>query len=134
MTSWVSMTHRWAVARWAWAVGFVRGSASLATQPIAPTGTAPTYVPAAADGDTFNTGDHVFLHVVNGNAAPCTVTIVTPATYKGFAVDDVIVAVPTDSFAFIGPLTDQLFRDPDVGVASVSYSVTDSVTVAVIEA
>ncbi len=106
--------------------------AALGTQPISIAGTKPTYSAAGAGGDTLNTGDHVFLHVVNGNAASCVVTLVTPPTYGGLAVADEVVTILTGSFAFIGPLTDALFRDPTTGVAAVSYSVTSTVTVAVV--
>ena len=106
--------------------------AALVVQPIAATGTKPTYAAAGAGGDTFTTGDHVFLHVVNGNAASCVVTLVTPPTVDGFAVADDVVTILTGSFAFIGPLTDAFFRDPVAGVGAVSYSVTSTVTVALV--
>ncbi|MGZ4465201.1 MAG: hypothetical protein ACXVW0_07580 [Nocardioides sp.] len=107
--------------------------AVLPTQPIARPGGPANYTAVSAGGDKLSPGDHVFAHVKNGNAGACTVTIVTPVTESGFAVADLSLTVPAGTDAFIGPLPASLFRDTD-GYASLSCSVTASVTVAILTA
>lgn len=107
--------------------------AVIATQSIARPGGPATYAAVSAGGDKVSPGDHTFLHIKNGNAATCTVTVVTPVTEGGFAVADLSLAIATGTDAFIGPLPAALFRDTD-GYASVTYSVSSSVTIAALAA
>jgi hypothetical protein len=107
--------------------------AVLATQSIGRPGGAATYSAVSGGGDKVSPGDHTFLHLKNGNASACVVTIVTPITEGGFAVADLSLSVAAGADAFIGPITAALFRDTD-GYASVTYSVSSSVTAAVLTA
>ncbi|MFC5744829.1 hypothetical protein [Actinomadura rugatobispora] len=94
------------------------------------TGLNPTYVTASGGGDTVRTGPRTFLHVKNGHSSPQTVTIVTPGTYNGLAVDDLEIAVPNAGERMIGPI-DDTFR-ASTGLASITYSGTTSLTIAAI--
>jgi hypothetical protein len=105
--------------------------AVLPTQSVARTGLVASYAAVSAGGDKVSPGDHVALHVKNGNAAACTVTIVTPGTLDGLGIADLAVTVAAGAEEFIGPLPASLFRGSD-GYADVTWSVSASVTAAVL--
>lgn len=78
-------------------------------------------------------GSVLFLHVKNANAASCTVTIAdggkTPA---GSSAQNPTVSVPsTTGDRMIGPIPG-IMADPTTGLVTVSYSVTASVTAALV--
>jgi len=101
------------------------------------TGIAPSLV-AVASSDTFpNVAGGVLLHVHNGNASNCNVTItdqtsVAPAGASAFD-GDVVVAVAAGTDKYIGPFEPHRFNDA-AGNVTVGYSVTSSVTAEVIDA
>jgi hypothetical protein len=101
--------------------------AALTIQTINQTGVGPTYVAADAAGDTVIPGAGSFLHVKNGAAAAVTVTLVTPGTVSGLDVADQAVSVPAGAERMIA--VGDLYRDPDTGRATVTYSAAASVTV-----
>jgi hypothetical protein len=105
--------------------------ALLATQQIQQAGLVPALAAASGGGDTFEPGDHVFLHVKNADSGPHTVTIVTTATEFGQPVADLAVVVAAGTERLIGPLIDAEFNDPSAGVGSITYSAVTSVTVGV---
>lgn len=105
--------------------------AVLPTQAISRSGLAPSYSAVSGGGDKVHPGQHTVLHLKNGNAAACVVTLVTPGTAEGLAIADLTVSVPAGADKFIGPLPANLFRGAD-GYVAVSYSVTSSVTAAVL--
>ncbi|MGW3724833.1 hypothetical protein [Streptomyces sp. NPDC000851] len=105
--------------------------AALSAQRISIAGTAPSYAAASAGGDTAPIGGGLVLHVRNGGASPITVNITTPGTIDGLAVADAALSIPAAGAGFI-PLS-YVYRDPVTGLASVSYSATASVTVAVVQ-
>ncbi len=108
--------------------------ALLATQKVVRTGLAPTYAAAAAGGDTFTPGQAVMLHVKNASAGALTVTVVTPGTTSGQAIDDIIVSVPaTTGDRMIGPLPGSLITNTATGVGNITYSGVTSLTVAIID-
>jgi hypothetical protein len=88
-------------------------------------------VPASSGGDSCPTGGGVLLLVKNADSASHTVTLVTPQTVSGLAVADQTVSVPAGAETAI-PLIDKLYRDPETGLASVTYDAVTSVTVAVV--
>ncbi len=65
-------------------------------------GTAYTLTAANADGDAIMPGS--VLHVVNGSAAPITVTVVTGGTAQGYAIADHPVVIPAGGGRLIGPI------------------------------
>ncbi|MBA9002012.1 hypothetical protein [Thermomonospora cellulosilytica] len=87
-------------------------------------------VPAGASGDTAPTGQSRFLAVINGGASPRTVTVATPGTVKGLALEDAVITVAAGDTALL-PLN-RVFAGAD-GRASISYDAVTSVSVAVLE-
>lgn len=108
--------------------------ALIATQEMSLTGTQATYSAASAS-DTFTPDDRTFLHVKNGGGSPTTVTVTTPGTAAGgLAITDPASSVTNGQEEFIGPFPAQHFADPSTGLATVTFSPTTSVTVAVVKA
>ncbi|MFR0351787.1 hypothetical protein [Streptomyces sediminimaris] len=105
--------------------------ATLTTQAITADGLDPAYTAAAAGGDKVKPGPNTFLHVVNGDAAPITVTLAVPGNYYGSVANPDLVVTVAASGELMIPVPGTPFADPsDSGLASVSYSAVTSVTVA----
>ncbi|WP_290055662.1 hypothetical protein [Amycolatopsis solani] len=90
------------------------------------------------DGDAVEVGRGVFLSVINGSAAPITVTIQTPDAVDGdLTVADRVVTVPVGTTPKLIPLTSNHYRQPigdaNVGKGLVDYSAVASVTRAVVK-
>lgn len=100
--------------------------AALPLQVLVPGGSESTLVAASGGGDTCAAGPGVFLEVDNAGASPCTVTLATPLTVDGLAVEDRAVAVPAGERWKI-PVP-RVFAAAD-GQCSITYSGVDSVTV-----
>lgn len=107
--------------------------ATLAIQPIDLDGVEPTYTAAAGGGDAMLPGKHNFLHVKNGGGSSVTVTLVTPITAHGLAVDDQTVAVPAGEERMVR-VPPERYRNPSTGLASITYSGVTTVTVAALRA
>jgi len=109
--------------------------ALLTAQPMSRAGLAPAYAAVNATDTIAQAGGVLqFLHVKNGNAAACTVTITdggkSPA---GQAAQSVTVVVPASTGdRMIGPLPN-VMADPVTGVISAAYSVTATVTAALVQ-
>lgn len=88
---------------------------------------------AATNGDTAACGSGTFLYVKNGNAAACTVTLTTPGQVDGrlAIADSAFVVAATTGIGLI-PLISSLYADPTTGLATINYSVTSTVSVAVV--
>ncbi|MFG2993954.1 hypothetical protein ACGFZK_32465 [Streptomyces sp. NPDC048257] len=89
-----------------------------------------TAVAAAGGGDTAPCGTNRFLCVFNGDAAPHTVTIVTPGKVSGVAIADVTLTVAAGKTGCI-PLSN-VFRGT-TGRAAITYDGVTSVKVAAFE-
>lgn len=105
--------------------------ALLTPQALAVSGITPTYASASAGGDQAPIGRNLLLEIRNGGASPVTATLITYATYKGFAVADTALVIPAGGVGLV-PL-DTVYRNPANGQATVTYSATASVTVAVLQ-
>lgn len=103
--------------------------AALAKQLLDQHGTAITFTAAGGSGDTVPCEAGTLLLVRNGSGAPVNVTVTTPGTDQGLAVDDLVVAVAAGATTAVGPFTD-LYANASDGQAHVGYSATSSVTVA----
>lgn len=94
------------------------------------TGLVPTVAAASAGGDKVVPGTR--LHVINGSAAPITVTLVTPGTQDGdLAVGDRTFTVPNGVFPANFGVIDvpsELYRNAADGLASITWSASASVT------
>lgn len=108
--------------------------ALLATQSITYTGLTPAMASAAGGGDTFTPTNNQFLEVVNGGGGSITVTVSTPATYRGLAVADLSVSVTNGQRRFIRLGPPDAVMDPTTGLGSITYSGVTSVTVGVFQA
>lgn len=105
--------------------------AALSANVVTRSGFAPNFVAVAAGGDTFTPGDDVFLHVKNANAGACVVTVPAPGNVRGVAINSFTISVPaTTGDREFGPFPSSLFAGSS-GVASISYSVSASVTIQV---
>lgn len=88
---------------------------------------------AVAASDTFaNTGQEVVL-INNGSGGSINVTITTPATVDGLAVEDRVVAVANGVTKAIGPFKTGVYNDSATGLVTVTCSATSSVTIKVIK-
>ena len=105
--------------------------ALLATQTISYAGIAETLVAAAGGGDEFTPEEGQFIKVVNGGGGSINVTIVTPGTFKGQAIADIVVAVPNGAHRLIRVTPPELFANPADGKGDITYSGVTSVTVGV---
>lgn len=104
--------------------------ATLSVQTIPAGGLSPSYSAASGGGDKLKPGKTTFLHVINGDASPITVTVATPGTVSGLAIADRAVTVAASDEQMI-PIPADLYANPaDSGLASVTYSAVTSVTVA----
>lgn len=105
--------------------------ATVSIQTADTDGLVATYSAASAGGDKFTPESRPLIHVKNGNAGACTVTITTPARVGGLDVADAVATVPAGSEAFIRCPDAALVRGSD-GLAAIAWSVTASVTFAVL--
>ena len=109
----------------------------LTIQTVTISGLEPTYVAATAtDGDMWRNSGKEFLHVINASGGSINVTVLTPATVDGLAIEDKVVAVPAGEDRMIGTFKPAHYNNPaggtDPGKIYVEYSAVTSVTVAVI--
>ncbi len=109
----------------------------LTVQTITKDGLNPTYASATAtEGDMFRNSGKEFIHVVNASGGSINVTVATPATISGLAIEDKVVAVPAGEDRMIGTFEPALYNQPagstDAGKTYISYSAVSSVTVAAI--
>ena len=89
--------------------------------------TTKTFAAATAGGDTFATGDEVYLEVKNASGAPITCTVATPGTVEGIAESGFAFQVAaTTGVTEVGPFPSRLFGL----VASITYSAVTTLTIA----
>lgn len=107
-------------------------TATLTTQNINTLGLVPIYQAATGSGDSMVADSRSFLHIKNGSGSSMTVTLVTPG------VVDTVLPI-ADRVVSVGPASDrmiavppELYQDPTTRLASITYSVVTSVTVAVL--
>jgi hypothetical protein len=93
-----------------------------------------TSLVAATNGDTAACGSSTFLLVKNASGAGITVTIATPGVVDGrlAIADSTSPSIALTSGLGLIPLPSALYADPTTGLATVTYSATSSVTVAVV--
>lgn len=109
--------------------------ALLTAQTVVKAGITPTYSAVnATDTIAPVRGASLFLHVKNANASACTVTLVDNGlTAAGSAATNPTVTVPANTGdKMIGPLPVAAMASLSTGLLSVTYSVTSSVTAALI--
>jgi len=105
--------------------------ATLTVQVSDADGLLPTFNAVASGGDVFaNPGDVLLLFRSTSGAK--TVTVATPATVSGLAIDNPAITVPASGFQFAGPFNPDLFNAS--GNVSLTYSNKVALTVAVVRA
>lgn len=87
------------------------------------------FAAAAAGGDDAATGSGVFLVVRNGDTVVHTVTVTTPGTVRGLAIEDPLMSVPASGGIGVMPLVRQVFGASAAWV----YDAETSVDVAVVK-
>ncbi len=102
---------------------------AITPQAVTPAGFAVTYEAANVDGHSVTLGPIRVLHVKNASAAAVTVTLPTPGTVGGLAIDERAISVPAGGDRFA--LLDEVLRQPD-GTALINLSAVASVTLAVL--
>jgi phage tail sheath gpL-like len=102
--------------------------AQLTPLQIAETGTTAVYTAVNAS-ETIYPDDRIALHVKNANASPTNVVVVVPGSTYGQANPDITVAVANATEKFIRIPN---VPDPATGLITVTYSVTASVTAALV--
>ncbi|SFE54672.1 hypothetical protein SAMN04487819_11668 [Actinopolyspora alba] len=106
--------------------------ATVEAQELAAAGTdGLTWTAAASGGDEVPTGRGLVLLIRNTDTAAHTVTITTPVTVRGVAVDDVTRSVAADGVAAV-PMVDELYRDPASRRAALSYDAATGIELAVL--
>lgn len=103
---------------------------SLATQKVTAAGLAPALTAPTVDGDVIDSNDAAVM-VTNASGASINVTIQTPATAAGLAVEERIVAVAAAATKLIGPFPREIYGQPsgaDKGRVYINYSAQASVT------
>jgi hypothetical protein len=93
-----------------------------------------TSLVAATNGDTAACGQGTFLLVKNASGAGITVTLATPGVVDGrlAIADSTSPSIALTSGLGVIPLISSLYADPTTGLATITYSATSSVTVAVV--
>jgi hypothetical protein len=89
--------------------------------------TTKTFAAATSTGDTFESGDEVYLEVKNGSGSPVTCTVATPGLVEGITEGPYTFPVAaTTGVTEVGPFPGHLFGQ----VASITYSAVTSLTIA----
>jgi len=97
------------------------------------TGLVATFVSCTSGGDKYQQDGNVVLHVVNGDIADHTVTIVSHAhPTAGETTADHTETVTAGTRRLIGPLSASVFTDPSDGLAHITYSAVTSMTIAAV--
>jgi hypothetical protein len=107
--------------------------ATIATQAIPSTGLNATYNNASGTGDRVAPGS--IIHVKNGNGSALTATFDVVLTLDGDLVvgDRVISGITaTTGMWFLKVPNNQIYADPADGLVKITWSVTTSVTFAVV--
>jgi hypothetical protein len=89
-----------------------------------------TSLPDSADGtngNKFRWYKNAYLEVENGGGASITVTINTPGTVDGQAIDDLAVSVPAGARKKIGPFTGTFLQSD--GYVWATFSAVSSVNI-----
>jgi len=101
-------------------------------QVVTSAGLTEAFTAADAAGEQMAYNGRRALHVKNGNAGVCNVTISNPVLIDGQAAPNRVVAVPATTGDKIIGLQNSVYLQAD-GNVYVDYSLTATVTVALIE-
>jgi len=102
---------------------------TLTVQPVVRAGLTASYTSFEASGVAFANEGRTFMHIKN-LTGDTTLTIITPNTVDGLAIDDRTVSVGADEEHFIGPFQPGVYNQ-STDVVHVDISTATSVSVAV---
>ena len=105
--------------------------ATLTVQQVVRAGVTPVFNTAAEAGDAFLNNGKVWLHVKNG-AVELNMTLVTPASFSGLGLADLVVTIAADTDAVVGVFPNNLFND-GAGLTQITYDKHENVTLAVLK-
>lgn len=105
---------------------------AITAQQATSAGLVPNFEPANVDGNSFTLRQARALRVKNGSAASVNVTLPTPGTVDGLAIDNRVIAVAAGADMVIGLGRGDAYRQTD-GTVHVDYSAVTTVTVAVLD-
>ncbi|KKN22472.1 hypothetical protein LCGC14_0914810 [marine sediment metagenome] len=91
---------------------------------------AATLVAGDVGGHEFPNSGKEFIEVVNGDASPINVTIITPGLVDGQAIGDRVVVVPATDRTKIGPFPPEKYNNAN-GMVQFDLSAITSVTLGV---
>lgn len=95
-------------------------------------GVAYTKTDSTVGGLKFSNDGNVYLYLHNNGASTATVTVVTPNTYQGLAVDNVAIALTAGQIKIAGPFPTELFNvasGDDAGCVRLTFGGTGSADV-----
>lgn len=104
----------------------------LSVQDVTNAGLQPSYVAAAAGGDSFPNNGRTVVHVKNGSASAITVTIASPQQCSHGFTHALAITVNAGADKLIGPLDPFRFND-NSGNVGITYSSATTVTVAALD-
>lgn len=104
--------------------------ANFGAEQVTTTGLGATAHPATAAGDTVP--PDTILRAVNGSGSSVTLTIVTPGTVDGLAIDDRQIVIPAGEARY-ARLPRALYRNPSDGRVHLTWSADTGVTFEVIK-
>lgn len=83
---------------------------AMTVQRVNKSGAALAYTSTAGDGLKFSNDGATYVDLWNNGASSATVTISTPNTYQGLAVDDITVSLTAGQHKIAGPFPTELFN------------------------
>ena len=102
--------------------------AVLTPQSVTRAGRTPVLAAASAGGDEVVGGSGTYIVVRNGSGASITVTLTTPGTAGGLAIEDPTITVAAGADSYITIPGDDAFKNVN-GRVGIGYSAVTTVTV-----
>lgn len=115
----------------AYAAGEDGARDAITATTLANSGITMTLSAASGDGHSFTNTGREFIVVTNDYTAAVTLTIVTGGTVGGLDIEDVDVAVATDTTKIIGPFSPSLFNQSGTTDTYLNFDAAVTGTVAV---
>lgn len=105
----------------------------IATQTVTSAGLTPSLQACSSGGDTWSPGATTMLYIKNGDSVQHTVTVVTTATVYGQPISNVAIPIPAGGEVMAGPFDPGMVANATTTLATVTYDVVTSMTIAAIK-
>lgn len=105
---------------------------ALTVYPAGTSGVPYTKTDSTGGGLKFSNDGNVYLYIDNNGASAATVTVETPNTYQGLAIDDVAISLTAGQIKIAGPFPTELFNvasGDDAGCVRLTFGGTGSADV-----